>query len=394
MAEEEDPANLKEWWTEFLVVVKRLATNRVYMLNLLSTIFLLLGHVGFYTFLPKYYEFGFHQTASTSGAAGGAANCVASIIGLITAGCAIQRWKPSARWLAAWGIATTIIGVIGSISLIGIGCPSLQIYGMTSNSQTETHLVSTPFLDELSCNAGCRCSKQKFSPICSIDGSTTFFSPCHANCTYTKEIGADEKAKVYEECSCVKASMEKIGNSSNLTSLWWLRNLEQNPELPPSTLISNNSSSSNAVSMSSAVEGYCPSNCQDQFIILTIVLIILGSMTSMGFLPKTLINMRVIRRRDKSAAMTLLVSAISLLAILPSPIIFGAIYDATCTIWGEKCGETLNCLVYDTQQLRTGVSLCMASFMALALIGNCGVWYLVKDLKIYENDEDEDKCRK
>ena len=162
------------------------------MLNLLSSTFVVLSQVGFYTFLPKYFEFAFRQKASTSGAAGGAANCVASTIGLIAAGYVIQRWKPRARWLAAWGIATNIIGIIGSLSLIGIGCPSLQIYGMTS-SQTETQIDSTPFLNELSCNVGCHCSKQTFSPICSIDGSTSFFSPCYAGCQYTKEVSSNSQ---------------------------------------------------------------------------------------------------------------------------------------------------------------------------------------------------------
>ena len=98
---------------------------------------------------------------------------------------------------------------------------------------------------------------------------------------------------------------------------------------------------------------------------------------------------------DKSASITLSVSALSAFAILPSPLIFGAIFDSSCTIWGEKCGETLNCLVYDTEMLRTSISLLMASLFALALIGNVGVWYFVKDLKIYgEADDDKSKTIK
>lgn len=36
----------------------------------------------------------------------------------------------------------------------------------------------------MSCNAGCNCGLiVKYEPICSIDKTTTFYSPCHAGCT-------------------------------------------------------------------------------------------------------------------------------------------------------------------------------------------------------------------
>ena len=42
----------------------------------------------------------------------------------------------------------------------------------------------------------------------------------------------------------------------------------------------------------------------------------------------------------------------SLLAMLPSPILYGALIDNTCVLWQEECGETTNCLIYDTERLR------------------------------------------
>lgn len=181
LQEDGAPSTMIEWWMELLAVTKRLGTNPVFMLNLVSAVFVVLGNVGFYTFLPKYFEFAFRQKASTAAVAGGAANCVASAIGLIAAGYVIKRWQPTARWLSVWMIATTMMGVIGSLSMIGIGCPSLDINGMTTSSssaidQNSSINVSTK------CNSGCTCSKQRFSPICSADGSITFFSPCHAGC--------------------------------------------------------------------------------------------------------------------------------------------------------------------------------------------------------------------
>merc|ERR1712079_40959 len=200
----------------------------------------------------------------------------------------------------------------------------------------------------------------------------TFFSPCHAGCLENKD--SDSSLKLYKSCSCVNNDLQGIENLFRNQKLWWA-----NVDKSTTKLGSNNVAELSNV----AIEGYCPSTCQQQFFLLVIVGIILGSMAATGLLPSTLINMRAIRRMDKSASITLSVSALSAFAILPSPLIFGAIFDSSCTIWGEKCGEQLNCLVYDTEQLRTSISLLMASLFALALIGNFAVWYHVKDLKIY-----------
>ena len=77
---------------------------------------------------------------------------------------------------------------------------------------------------------------------------------------------------------------------------------------------------------------------------------------------------RLIQKIDKSASIALSVGILSALSILPAPIIFGALYDSSCTIWGEKCGETLNCLVYDTDKLRTGLAHLVASLISVALM--------------------------
>ena len=49
---------------------------------------------------------------------------------------------------------------------------------------------------------------------------------------------------------------------------------------------------------------------------------------------------------------------LSLLAMLPSPIVYGAIIDNTCILWQESCdGGTGNCLLYDTEKLRMTLML-------------------------------------
>ncbi len=40
-------------------VSKRLFTNKIWVANLLSTVFVLFGFIGFATFIPKYFEYHF-----------------------------------------------------------------------------------------------------------------------------------------------------------------------------------------------------------------------------------------------------------------------------------------------------------------------------------------------
>ena len=373
---------------EFLAVSKRLFTNPIFMLNLFSAVFIVMANTGFYTFLPKYFEFAFRQKASTAAAAAGAASCLASTIGLISAGYVIKRWQPTARSLAAWMIVTTVMGIIGSLSLLVIGCPSLDIHGMTSTLDDTGGTQHFPNRTISKCDDGCVCNKQRFSPICSADGSITYFSPCHAGCSDMKEINInpvtelqlDKSVKIYRKCSCVKNNITIFeGLEDNSKELWSKKlELRESSSIPMVFLDEEDDFSQ------LAIEGYCPSNCQQQFYILVIVGILISSMSATGLLPSTLINMRAIKRMDKSASIALSVGILSALSILPAPIIFGALYDSTCTIWGEKCGETLNCLVYDTDKLRTGLAHLTASLISVALIGYGGVFYFVKNLQIYE----------
>jgi len=55
----------------FPAALKRLLTNKVLMLNNLSGIFFIFGISGYITFLPKYIETQFQQSAARSGLVNG-----------------------------------------------------------------------------------------------------------------------------------------------------------------------------------------------------------------------------------------------------------------------------------------------------------------------------------
>ena len=262
-----------------------------------------------------------------------------------------------------------ILGVLSFIAITQIGCPSLEFYGKNSN-KTERILFNN-----LTCNSNCGCSSTQYKPICSTNGRTVFFSPCQGGCKKSEDILVDKQKnksiKYYSECTCVTVSADNTGHS--FANPWPAKVWGAQNRLPPATAPAS-------VKIDDAFEGYCPSTCQRQFYILIGLMLAIGMISATSRLPNTLILLRAIEQRDKAAALTLTVSFVSAFALLPSPIIYGAIFDGACTIWGEKCGATLNCLAYNTDRLRIGVGRMSAIFLAIGLCADIGVWYYVLSL--------------
>ena len=80
---------------------------------------------------------------------------------------------------------------------------------------------------------------------------------------------------------------------------------------------------------------------------------------------------------------------LSLFAILPSPLIIGAVMDETCAVWGNKCGQQTNCLVYDIDKMRVYLAIFPAICIFVSFLFDGGVWYHAKDLKIYDDNGDD-----
>ena len=107
--------------------------------------------------------------------------------------------------------------------------------------------------------------------------------------------------------------------------------------------------------MENVVDGYCESDCYAVGIFFA-VFGLFGLAGSTTRLPGLIVSLRVVEKRDKAASFTLTVSecylnagyadvlnlnhilvfqvaALSLFAFLPSPVIFGAIFDSACENW-------------------------------------------------------------
>ena len=221
----------------------------------------------------------------------------------------------------------------------------------------------------------CACSLTEFQPTCSQDGITLFFSPCHAGCLNSaKELVDEEERTVYSNCSCAR----EVSTTSNTTlSPLWATKLGLTSPVGPSL-----------VPVTGAVEGYCPSNnCESMFYLTLIIFATLSLLGSTGRVGGTIISLRAVEPRDKAASLVILVSLLSLFAFFPSPIIYGAMLDSACLIWGEQCKETTNCLLYDTDRMRYFMCGTTAACLAVSTLFDVGVWWNAGQLNIWDEDD-------
>ena len=200
-------------------------------------------------------------------------------------------------------------------------------------------------------------------------------SPCQAGCKSCeiKALGQKKakEIKLYSKCSCVTETNTSVTHS-------WPKSWPDIDVLPPASALNDGS-------VHHAFSGYCPSSCQKQFFYFIGILGLTGFVFTGNRLPALLVFMRAVEPRDKTTAFTFIVSFISMFSLIPGPIIYGAIFDSACIIWGKECGETQNCLVYDTNLLRTRAASFSVVCFIIALCCEFGIFYYAKKLNIYRD---------
>uniref|UniRef100_A0A0A9ZCD3 Solute carrier organic anion transporter family member 5A1 n=1 Tax=Lygus hesperus TaxID=30085 RepID=A0A0A9ZCD3_LYGHE len=199
------------------------------------------------------------------------------------------------------------------------------------------------------CNSDCRCDYVKYSPVCAHGES--FISPCHAGCRNYVTFG--NGSKIFTECSCVK-------NESSTGEL-----------LPPF-----------------AHPGPCPVDCTTKFYTFLAVVCLLKFSGATGRASNFLVSVRCVSDKDKPVSMGLGLMMMSLFAFMPSPIFFGYIIDTTCLVWGKTCSGTGNCWLYNGESLRYIMNFTAAGFVFVGMLFDGGVWYYVKGLQIFDEEEE------
>ncbi|ODN05136.1 Solute carrier organic anion transporter family member 1C1 [Orchesella cincta] len=317
--------------SEMPAAVKALITNKINLFNNLAGVFYIFSAIGYWTYMPKYLETIFMQTAVNASVISGVVSIAFQAVGLLVSGALISKYQPSARLLAGWNVFLGFLYVIVKFSFTQMGCdPGETAFGEKLDSG-EWNLTT-------SCNLDCNCKSNKVFPVCYRETNQVFYSACHAGCTV-------ELNGTISNCACI------------------------------------------ADPMATLTVGTCNQGCFSTFVIFLGVNAAIKLLDSSGRIGNMLVSYRCVDPKDKSLAIGFSIFLISVLAMLPSPILFGKIFDAACLVWGTKCGARGNCWLYDGQKLRYWFNLFAAAFTFLGAVFDCLVWYYVKDLDLYDEDK-------
>ncbi|XP_054267438.1 solute carrier organic anion transporter family member 74D-like [Macrosteles quadrilineatus] len=355
--EPELPASFQDMMKTF----KRLMMNPTLMCNNFAAIFYFMGYMPYWIFMPKYIETMYKQSASASSFITGTVGLVFSAFGILISGLVISKYKPRARYLAAWNVVVGAISVMGMISYAFLGCPVNDTQGaITSSGELQT---SAP------CNEDCHCDYVKYSPVCSPDGRT-FISPCHAGCrSYQTLVNG---SKVYTDCSCAPRPpfLPTPDPPVSLVEEGLLGGPEGDAEDVPWYITA----------------GPCPVDCTTKFYMFLAVVCMLKFSGATGRASNFLVSVRCVEEKDKPIAMGFGLMLMSMFAFIPSPILFGYFIDKTCLVWGKTCSGTGNCWLYNAESLRFLLNFTATGFVTIGTLFDAGVWYYVKDLKIFDEE--------
>ncbi|XP_078571497.1 solute carrier organic anion transporter family member 4C1-like [Branchiostoma floridae x Branchiostoma japonicum] len=296
---------------DFPIAVLSLAKNPTFIFITLAGISEGLVLNGFATFLPKFVENQFGQTASQAAFLVGCVMVPGAFGGCLIGG-GIMRWKKLgvSGSLKLCVILSTVALLLSPVFLIR--CPNSHFAGVTASypsGATSQTLGSGSSLNA-TCNANCACPAV-FDVVCGTDG-VEYLSSCHAGCT-TRHEG---EPKTFSGCACVTT------NSSTSTAV--------SPGYTPAEVTS----------------GRCGSTCGLLMVflpLLVVVMVVVAGLT----VPAAAVTLRCVPEHQASFAFGLQWMFIRLLGSVPGPILMGAAIDRTCLLWQGDVTRNDTCDVSD-----------------------------------------------
>ncbi|KAH7937628.1 hypothetical protein HPB49_013845 [Dermacentor silvarum] len=313
---------------EFKTAVSRLSKNPVLMWKMATLIFVINAIGGYVSMFPKYVENQYRVSASKASLFTGPTKVLAMMVGLFLGGMIIRFWKPRARTIGLLGAFADFINISFLFAGIFLGCSGWQLAGTRVESDGRLSL-SNP------CNEHCDCPTGRFQPVCHVAQRATYFSPCAAGCL--------DRGNGSMDCSCIT---EAMGTDTD-------------------------------AALPNMATGFCDFPCQNLFILVSIIS--LGKLISqLSRVGSTLITLRCVDPADKGIAVGMLAGCLNFLGAIPYPLIYTAIFDATCLVWEDRGGRRGNCSFYDVDKLRVAYHAVTIIFMTLGLVCQLIMSYYAK----------------
>ncbi|KAK0411831.1 hypothetical protein QR680_005866 [Steinernema hermaphroditum] len=324
---------------DFAMTMAQVFKQPVYVGALVGRIIDVLAFKGFFVFLPKYLEIQFGIPQSTINIYMAFSGTIGFALGVITGSGVMKFAKLQGRKAAAWVAVCSTAAALLSFMNATVGCKSalsrIGDYGRTTN-----------FTFSTTCNGGCLCEEVNLFPVCNT-GSDVFYSPCHAGCTSHSQI--PNVGLVFSNCSCAGQFTEVSRDFCN------------------------------------------DDHCNSQFFWYFVNMAISGVFGGMGVVPGVLIMLRSVPAMHRSVSLGFNGLLVSLLATLPSPILWGAIIDRFCIYWNRSCDKNGACAIYDTDNLRIWLHVFYGGLRMISLVSDIWVCYFAKGLKLTDEEEEPPK---
>lgn len=287
-------------------VLLRTLRHPIFLLVVLSQVCMLSTVAGMATFLPKVLERQFSITATYANLLIGCLTIPSAIVGIVVGGALVKRLHLGPKRCVILCLLGALFGLIFSLPLFFIGCPTHQIAGITLQPGTQPGTGLFP-----GCSEPCSCPSDYFNPVCDPSTRVEYITPCHAGCTSQVVQEALNKSKVfYTNCSCV------VGGGPVLV-------------------------------------GSCDSPCSHLVLPFVLLISVSAALISVTHTPSFMLILRGVKKEDKTLAVGIQFMLLRVFAWMPSPVIHGSAIDTTCVYWAQSCGRRAVCRYYDHDLLRT-----------------------------------------
>ncbi|TKR87203.1 hypothetical protein L596_011644 [Steinernema carpocapsae] len=322
---------------DFALTMAEVFKQPVYIGALVGRIIDVLAFKGFFVFLPKYLEIQFGIPQATINIYMAFTGTIGFACGVIIGSVVMKFAKLQGRKAAAWVAVCSTAAALLSFMNATVGCKS-SLAHIGDFGRTTNFTFSTP------CNQMCICEEVNLFPVCN-KGGNVFYSPCHAGCGNYSQV--PDVGLVFADCSCANGYTEVSRDFCN------------------------------------------DDHCNSQFVKYFVNMAISGVFGGMGVVPGVLIMLRSVPAMHRSVSLGFNGFLVSLLATLPSPILWGAIIDKFCIYWNRSCDKNGACAIYDTDNLRIWLHVVYGGLRIISLVSDIWVCYFAKGLKLTDEDEEE-----
>ncbi|XP_068962155.1 solute carrier organic anion transporter family member 1B1-like [Petaurus breviceps papuanus] len=294
----------------FFHSLKRILSNWMYFIYLISSLFSFSSFIGYITYLPKYLEQHFDQPLSKLNFLLGVVTMPVVCISVFLGGFISKKFKLKTLGIAKLLFLSYTCSAALKVLLLLLDCERRPVAGLTVNYdgndlRTHPQNISLSF-----CNSECNCDPNLWDPVCGENG-LTYMSPCLAGCKTSVGHGKD---MVFHNCSCIEANnLQSIKNSAQL--------------------------------------GHCSreDKCARHFLYFIIVQSLTSFFIGLGGSPRMMLAFKTVEPELKSLAVGVHVLALRVIGGILSPIYFGAAIDSSCLKWGtNNCGDKGACRMYDS----------------------------------------------